>query len=41
MRETGEENRTKESIDEKPPELDEKMWEENRKIMDIVNEKTF
>ena len=41
MRETGEENRTRESIDEKPPELDEEMWEENRKIMDIVDEKTF
>ena len=41
MRETGEENRAKESIDEKPPELDEEMWEENQKIKDIVNEKTF
>ena len=41
MRETGEENQTRESIDEKPPELDEEMWEENRKIMDIVDEKTF
>ena len=29
------------SIDEKPPELDEKMWEENQKIIDIVNKKTF
>ena len=41
MRETGEENRTRESINEKPPELDEEMWEENRKIIDIVDEKTF
>ena len=41
MRETGEENRTRESIDEKPPELDEEMWEENRKIMNIVDEKIF
>ena len=41
MKETGEENRTRESINEKPPELDEEMWEENRKIIDIVNEKTF
>ena len=41
MRETGEENRTRETIDEKPPELDEEMWEENRKIRDIVDEKTF
>ena len=39
--ETGEENRTRESIDEKPLELKEQMWEENRKIIDIVNEKTF
>ena len=29
------------SIDEKPPELDEEMWEENQKIIDIVVEKTF
>ena len=41
MRETGEENRTRESIDEKPPELDEEMWKENQKIMGIVDEKTF
>ena len=32
--ETEEENRTRESIDEKPPELDEEMWEENRKIVE-------
>ena len=38
---TEEENRTRESIDEKPPELDEEMWEENRKIIDIVDEKSF
>ena len=31
----------KRSIDKKPPELDEKMWEENQKIIDIVNKKTF
>ena len=36
--ETEEENRTRESINEKPPNS---IWEENRKIMDIVNEKTF
>ena len=36
-----EENRRRESIDEKPPELNEEMWEENRKIIDIVDEKTF
>ena len=41
MKETGEENRTKESINKKPPELNEKMWEENQKIIDIVNEKIF
>ena len=41
MRETGKENRTRESIDEKPPKLNEEMWEENRKIIDIVDEKTF
>ena len=41
LRETGEENRTRESIDKKPPELDIEMCEENRKIIDIVNEKTF
>ena len=39
MRETGEENRTRKLIDEKPLELDEKIWEENQKIMNIVNEK--
>ena len=39
--ETEKENRRRESIDEKPPELNEKMWEENRKIIDIINEKTF
>ena len=41
MRETGEENRTRELIDEKPLELNEEIWEENRKIIDIVDEKTF
>ena len=41
MSKTGEENRTRESIDEKPPELNKEMWEENQKIMDIVDKKTF
>ena len=41
MRKTEEENRTRESIDEKPPELDEEMWEENWKIIDIINEKNL
>ena len=36
--ESEEENRRRESIDEKPPELDEEMWDENRKIIDIVYE---
>ena len=31
----------KRSIDEKSPELNEEMWEENRKIMNIVDKKTF
>ena len=34
----------KRSIDEKPPELDEEMWEENRKIIKVIVmrwEKTF
>ena len=31
----------KRSIDEKPSELDKEMWEENQKIIDIVDEKTF
>ena len=39
--ETEEENRTRESIDEKPPELNEEMWEKNQKIIDIIDEKTF
>ena len=29
MKETEEENRTRESIDKKPPEHDEEMWKEN------------
>ena len=41
LRETGEENRTGKSIDKKPPELDIKIWEENQKIIDIIDEKTF
>ena len=36
--ETEEENRRRELIDEKPPELNEEMWEENRKIVGIVDE---
>ena len=28
-------------IDEKPPKLDKKMWEENPKIIDIIDEKTI
>ena len=39
--ETEEENRTKESINKNPPKLNEEIWEENRKIIDIVDEKTF
>ena len=35
--ETEEENRRRESIDEKPPELNEEMWKENQKIVGIVN----
>ena len=41
MRETEEKNQIRESIDEKPSEFDEKIWEENQKIIDIVNKKTF
>ena len=33
---TEEENRTYELIDEKPSKLNKEMWEENRKIIDIV-----
>ena len=29
------------SIDEKPSELNKKIWEENQKIINIVDEKTF
>ena len=36
--ETEEENRRRESIDEKPPELNEEIWEENQKIISIVDE---
>ena len=36
-----EENQIRELIDEKPPKLDEEMWEENQKIIDIVNKTTF
>ena len=32
--ETEEENRTRKSIDEKPPKLDKEMWEENWKIIE-------
>ena len=38
---TEEENRTKESINKKPSELDKEIWEKNQKIKNIVNEKTF
>ena len=38
--ETGEENWKWESINEKPLELNVKMWEKNQKIIDIVDEKT-
>ena len=31
----------KRSINKKPPELDEEKWEENRKIIDIIDKKTF
>ena len=41
MRETGEENRTKKSIDKKSLKLNEEIWEKNQKIIDIVNEKIF
>ena len=34
--ETEEENWRRESIDEKPPELDEEMWEKNQKIVDLL-----
>ena len=36
--ETEEKNRRQESIDEKLPELNEEMWEENQKIVGVVNE---
>ena len=31
----------KESINDKPPELNEEMWEKNQKIIDIIEKKTF
>ena len=34
--ETEEENRRRESINEKPPKLDEEIWEENQKIVDLL-----
>ena len=34
--ESEEENRRRESIDEKPLELDKEMWEEKRKILDLL-----
>ena len=34
--ETEEENRRREWINEKPPELDEEIWEENQKIIDLL-----
>ena len=39
--ETKKENRTRKSIEEKPLELDEKMWKEKQKIINIVDGKTF
>ena len=36
--ETEEENRRRESIDEKPPELNKEMWEKNQKIVSIIDE---
>ena len=36
--ETKKENQRRESIDEKPLELNEEMWEENQKIVGIVDE---
>ena len=41
LRETREKNWTEKSIDKKPLELNVKIWEENRKIIDIIDEKTF
>ena len=32
--ETEKENRTRESIDKKPPKLNEEIWKENRKIIE-------
>ena len=37
--ETEEENLRWESIDKKPPELDEEMWKENQKIVDLLMNK--
>ena len=39
--ETEEENWIWESINKKPPELDEEIWEKNWKIIDIVNRKNL
>ena len=39
--ETEKEHRTWKLINEKPSELNVEMWEENQKIIDIVDEKTF
>ena len=39
--ETWEKNRTRESINEKSLGLDEEMWKKNRKIIDIINKKSF
>ena len=41
MREIGEENRTIESINKKPLELDEEIWKENHKIINIVDKIIF
>ena len=39
--ETEEENRTKKSINKKLLELDEEIWEENQKIIDIVDKENL
>ena len=39
--ETKEENRTRKLINKKPSEFDKEMREENQKIIDIINEKSF
>ena len=41
MKETGKENRRRESINEKLLKLNKEIWKKNQKIIDIVDEKTF